>query len=442
VTPAGGGEPRSWRPGALDWIFAVLSILYAFAVHHGIGPAPVRDEPRWFEPRGFLLHWDALTWIFASSGRAIAVLALPAAVLAAAALLAGRSALARGLALSALIATLLFVFYGNLATDVWELFHWRGSTVLALTSLAVGFALAAPWLAGSWLRLGWPARLAVYLPVCFAVIAFIRNATGTDPALRFRVSPWPAVPVFGIEVGALFAMACLAGGALGLAALAAVGRPAAARAAGILVALALPAALLGGGSALGLLPFRASAPTLVGASLACGLLIATAASLEQGGRPGVRRRRARQLAMGASLVALPLLLGEIWARWDYHRTRELRARRIIAAAERYLDREGVYPDDLQELVNTGLLGEIPEPAIGFGFLSDGSFEYRSFGTSFLLEFPAPRWVECAYTPPYPDEEPGNGDEPVASAGATTDRGVDGDSLGEAWSCPSAPPELW
>jgi hypothetical protein len=33
-------------------------------------------------------------------------------------------------------------------------------------------------------------------------------------------------------------------------------------------------------------------------------------------------------------------------------------------------------------------------------------------------------VECAYTPPYEDEE------------------EDGETLEESWSCPSSPPELW
>ena len=126
---------------------------------------------------------------------------------------------------------------------------------------------------------------------------------------------------------------------------------------------------------------------------------------------------------------MPLLTSEVWARWDYYWTREHRAREIINAMEQYVEKEDLYPDELEDLVKAGYLDEIPEPAIGFGFLYDGHFRYRSFGSSFILEFPAPRWVECAYTPPYEDEEEeGYEDE--------------GDSLGEAWSCPKKPPELW
>ena len=87
--------------------------------------------------------------------------------------------------------------------------------------------------------------------------------------------------------------------------------------------------------------------------------------------------------------------------------------------------------------------------------------------------PAPRWVECAYTPPYDGEDEGEDenwgvggydgppgssyadDDPidVAAAGEggaesagegsnDPDAEPEGDSLDEAWSCPEKPPELW
>ena len=160
-------------------------------------------------------------------------------------------------------------------------------------------------------------------------------------------------------------------------------------------------------------------------------------------------------------------------------TREIRARQILDALALYIARETVYPDTLAELVKTGDIESIPEPAIGFGFLYDAHYRYQNFGTSFILEFPAPRWVECAYTPPFSDEEdeaepadagsPGDpasaalesagseeaqaadaalasdaSDRPPnpADADAPEDAQGTGDSLGEAWSCPSKPPELW
>ncbi len=205
-----------------------------------------------------------------------AVFPWPALVLAAAAFIAGRAALPRALALCAVVASVLFCFYGVLATRIWEFFHWRASAVLVLMSLAVGFALAAPLLATGWLRLSWPLRLAVYLPVGFLVVAFIRNATGTDPSLRFALSPWPAVPVFGIEVGALFVMVGLLGAAIGVGGLVrartrAPRLPAATL--GVALGIAAPIGLLALGSALGMLPFRAGSGTLGLVAAGCAVAI-------------------------------------------------------------------------------------------------------------------------------------------------------------------------
>jgi hypothetical protein len=453
VTPAEDGGTARRRPDALGWAFALLAVLYAYGIHQGIGPDPISAEPSWYHPRGFLLRWSWFSWALETSGRLMLVLTLPALALTAAVFLSGRSAVARGLALSAVVATLLFLFYGDVATGVWEFFHWRASAVLALMALAVGFAIAAPFLAASWLRFGWPLRLALFLPVCFALIAFIRNATGTDPSLRFAISPWPAVPVFGIEVGALFVMVWYLGAALGVGGVARArardgGSAALPLALGVLLGIGVPVALLAAGSALSLLPFKAGAGTLGTVAVACALAIALSSSVGVGRQPEALRRRTRHLAVGAALIAVPLVVGQVWARWDYYWTREHRAREIIDAMERYLEKEEIYPDELEDLVKDGYLDEVPEPFIGFGFLYDGHFRYRSFGTSFILEFPAPRWVECAYTPPYVEEdeeyesEDGDEEKPLGASDEALGLGGDDESLDEAWSCPSKPPELW
>jgi hypothetical protein len=437
---------RRWE--ALSWVFALLALAYAAFIHHGIGPMPIVSSPAWYQPRGFLPLWEWLAWAFDPPRRIFPVFTLPAALLCAAVFFTGRSAVARALALSSVVATVLFCFYGQFAARVWEFFQWRGSAVLALTSLCVGFALAAPFLAASWLRLSWALRLAVYLPVVFAVIALIRNATGTDPSLRFAISPWPAIPVFGIEVGALFVMVWLLGAALGVAGLArarAGGPKAAAIAAGVLLGIGLPCGLLALGSALSMLPFRAGRGTLLSVAGACALAILLSGTLGKRRDPAVLRRRALHLAVGAGLIAVPLLSGEAWARWDYYWTREHRAGELTDALQRYYDKEQVYPDELDELVSGGYLDALPEPDIGFGFLYDGSFRYRSFGTSYILEFPAPRWVECAYSPPYEDEDDEEaGDDEDLEAWESADYAAPGadDSLGGSWSCPSKPPELW
>jgi hypothetical protein len=126
---------------------------------------------------------------------------------------------------------------------------------------------------------------------------------------------------------------------------------------------------------------------------------------------------------------MPLLSGQILTRLDYAITRDHRAQQLIDALQRHYQRESVYPDRLEELARAGELAEIPRPQIGFGFLDRQEFHYQSFGTSYILEFSAPRWIQCAYNPPY-QAEPGEEEE------------EDLEDLGGSWSCPSKPPELW
>lgn len=422
----------------LGWALTGACLGYAYFVHQGIGPSPHGLELRWFEPRHFLYDWQGLGWAFASAPRIHVVLFAPAALLAAGVFIATRSAVARALALSAGVAVLLFTFYGTVAARIWAFFFWRGSAVLAVTALVVGFALAAPLLARSWLRLSWPLRIATWLPPAFVVVAFLRNATGTDPSLRFSISPWPAVSFYGIEVGAFFAMLTFLGAALGAAGAARVReRGLGALAAGVALGLLVPVAVLWLCDLAALPPFRVDARTLVPLAVLCALAIA-AATLPGLRRPEALAGRARVLAVGAALIAVPVLGGQILARFDYTWTREHRARELIDALDRYYQRENLYPDELAELVEDGDLAALPRPAIGFGFLYHGTFSYRGFGTSYLLEFPAPRWVQCAYAPPYADEDEDE-TQPGASA-ADEEQGEAG--LDEAWSCPKRPPELW
>jgi hypothetical protein len=430
--------PPGWRQGLgfelLGWGLCCVSVGWAYTVHQGIGPAPYGLELAWYEPRGFMHGWSPLAWAFERLPRLLIVLALPPVLLAVGIFIASRSAVARGLALASVVAVLLFCFYGSQAARVWELFFWRGSAVLALTALALGFALAAPLLARSWLRLGWPLRIASYLPVVLVVVAFVRNTTGTDPELRYAISPWPAVAFYGIEVGGLFVMLCYAGA--GLAALVVTrSRGPLAIPFGVAVGLLVPVAVLWLADLLGLLPFRVEARELLGMLVLGGLTLA-AALLSAPAWPDALPRVATALCVGAALLALPILGGQLWARLDYFRTREHHAREIVDALERYLAREELYPDELAQLVAAGDLAAVPRPAIGFAFLREGDFGYSGFGTSYLLDFAAPRWVQCAYAPPYEDDE----EELHPDPSAVPEGGEPG--LEEAWSCPKRPPELW
>jgi len=317
---------------------------------------------------------------------------------------------------------------------VWSFFHWRWSGCMALFSICLGAALTAPLLAESWKRLGWPLRLLLYLPLFAAAVVFERNVTGTDEALSFGISPWPAVPVFALEVFAFAIAVLLIGVAFGLWMLSrGLKRTPRDRIALSIVAAvlapAIPTVALWLGSKQGLLPFRADPRLLAATAVIALAALAIASMLGTGRNPRRLARRARQCALAGLLLGLPLLVGQILTALDYTATREVRAGQLIDALQRHHDKESLYPENLEELVEAGDLAEIPRPRIGFAFLSQQDFLYQSFGTSYLLEFSAPRWIQCTYNPPYLDEYEEEEEEEL-------------EDLGGSWSCPSKPPELW
>jgi hypothetical protein len=305
---------------------------------------------------------------------------------------------------------------------------------MALFSICLGAALTAPLLAESWKRLGWPLRLLVYLPVFAAAVAFERSVTGTDEALSFAISPWPAVQVFGLEVFASAVAVLLVGVAFGLWMLSRgltrtrrdrITLPIVAA----VLAPAIPTVALWLGSEQGLLPFRAGPRLFATTAVIALAALAIASTLGAGRSQRKLARRARRWALGGLLLGLPLLVGQILTGLDYTATRDVRAGRLIDALQRHYEKESLYPENLEELVEAGELEEIPRPRIGFAFLSRQDFLYQDFGTSYLLEFSAPRWIQCAYNPPYQDEYEGEEEEEL-------------EDLGGSWSCPSKPPELW
>jgi hypothetical protein len=450
--------PRRAARVVVAGVLLVLAVGWAVLIHHGLGPRPDLAL-YWWSPRGFLrralLGSPLEPWLLERGARAFLLFWLPSLALAGAVWLATRSSLARALALTASIATAVFLFFAlgsETAHLAWNLFHWRLSATMLATAAAIGAVLASPWLARSWLRLGWPARLAWFLPVAFVVVAIERGVTGTNPRLPFAISPWPALQVFALEVVGSIVAALLAGVALcahGLARVRAPRRPGEARprlALGLLavaLGLALPAAWLALGGQ-GVLPFRPEPRSFVIVTGLCALAAAIVAL--PNADPWRLRGRARALGAAALLVGVPLLVGEIWSRVDYTRNRDVHAQRVIDALARHYEREQIYPESLDQLVDAGDLDAVPRPRIGFRFLDQSeAFTYQGFGTSYLLEFAAPRWVQCAYNPPYGDEGEREADDEAAERGERNDAEQaewDDEALAGAWSCPSSPPELW
>jgi len=437
---AGGGWLRY-----LGWLLAAAAVGFAALTYFGVG-VPPGAERAWYEPSGFLdkaLSLGALSDVVADLATARMAFGLVSIALAVAIFATTSSAVARYLAVASALTIQVILYYALEADGVWTFFKWRWGGSMILFSLVVAAALTAPILGRGWLRLGWPLRLVVFLPLLALVLFIERNVTGTDQNLSFAISPWPVVQVFGIEVLATIIASLVLGTALGLYGLhlAQHGRGPSwlAPIAGAAAAATLPAVALWLGSINDLLPFTVTSQTLVSMG-ALGLLVFLAATIPTlAARLLGRSRtpfgeRARVWAVGAALVLIPAVSGQLWARMDYSTTREDRAQRVIDALLAYYKTELVYPDSLDELVDAQLIAAVPRPTIGFG--SDQHFVYQNFGDSFILEFSSPRWIQCAYNPPYPEE---------LEEGYEPEEGEDGgyeDDSGGAWSCPSKPPELW
>ena len=401
----------------LGWAGALGTVLWAALLHHGVGPSFRTGS--WLEPSSFL--WGEIPDELLP---ALALLVLPCAAIAAAVCFVTPSALARTLAGFSTIASTCFVVYGLEADRVWRFFHWRWSVTAVLFSALVALAGYAPLLAARWRLLGWPLRLATYLPIFAFLVVFERNITGTNSELPFALSPWPIVQIVGLEVVASAIAALEIGVAFGLAA---VSRGALLGTVGVLPAVGFPLVALAFGSDSGLLPFQASPRLYASIAIAWLFVLAACALWPPRGREALARR-AGNLGLGGLLAVLPLVTGQALTRLDYSVTRDERAQAIIDALAVHRARTSAYPDELAGLVGAGLLPEVPRPRIGFG--SQQEFTYQNFGESYLLEFSAPRWIQCAYNPPF-----------VVEPGEVLDA-EDAADLGGAWSCPQKPPELW
>jgi hypothetical protein len=433
------GAARSRLAPALGWGGLAVLLLYALLIHNGVGAAPEGAPPRWWQPTGFLL--DALQagplyFLIDPPRRGIVAGLLPALGLLAWIVVWTRSALARTLGLAAVLACALFLFYGLLPPlpEIWRFFGWRGSLAMCGLAGLGAAALASPLLAASWLRQPAALRVALYLPFFAGGVLLLRDVTGTDPSLRFAISPWPVVPFFGLEHGVPLVALLLACGALGLAI-------------GGRYAWGSGLTLPGVAVALGLATGWATRFAMQGlVLLAAALLLAGAAALvaamarRRGSAPGAAP--ALRLALAVLLLALPVAAGEALAARDWTVTRQQRAQHVIDALGRYYAREQVYPDSLEDLVRSKDLPAVPRPQIGSGLFGEPRFTYQSFGTSYLLEFSAPDWVQCAYSPPYADEDDTTSSADDAAAGDESGAGDAGDGAAGAWSCPSKPPELW
>lgn len=425
-------------------LYLALLLAVAVAYYYALGPGPTPSERAmelpWWRPLGLVQdpEWEVLAPLQAigedydiarHEGRSeprglipLALFGLPVLLLAAVGLRLFSSVLAR-IAISALALTLLaFVYYGWLDVETWRDYTWRWPIALFVTSLYLCAFAAGPALVRAAAARPRALQLLGVLALAVPIYLLSTEVTGTNPFLEWNLSPWPVITLYGFLLfGLLFGVIHLAAG-LGVAARERLGGRAG-LAAGIGSA-ALVAVLLRG------IPFeQTTAPRLALLALGAGGLAVFAGRGRQG------RRAALPFLVAAALILASIKAGQWQAEYFQAKARDEVAPALIAALERHRQEEGSYPLELSRLVPK-YLPELPGAKVGW--LSDPGedFTYTDLGDSFLLEFASVLWVQCAYSPPYVEDD--DEDEPAdVATGSEEDR-----MLEASWSCERKPPRLW
>ena len=437
------------RSGLGGWIALFFLLAYAFFVHQGMAAPRIDGPGLWWDPtKPFayfitLPYWGQIettlgledaeyrqTWFIHAL-----VISIPSFLLAAGVIAWTRSSVARAIAFTCVLSIILFVFFGFVMDGIWKAFHWRVSAIIVSISAAIGFALASPWLAASWLRLPWIARLVLYLPFFAFIVILCRHTTGWDPSMAGNFSPWPALPAIGLGMGVVAIVGFLLGIAVTVNGVANLKQNALVGVIEIGAGLALPVWWFW-------FSFSLGGAQLVGV-LVVGLVISGLSLVTQSpDRNAALLRRSGHIALGALLVYLPLFVGRAMTEADYNQSRFVIAQEVIDALHQHYLAEQLYPDSLDTLVEKNLLDEIPQPRVGFQAFYDlgwmdpepYSFDYRGFGTSYVLEFVSTEWIQCAYNPPYLDEYGNEYEEYEDEDGE--------ESGGDIWTCSTSRPQFF
>ena len=443
-------------------IAVVLAVFYYYFVGAGPGPSELPEDLEWWRPQGWLLRWDAMLQLAELADaegpeRLIPVYLfwIPPAALLASGLYLFKAALARSFVVWLSLMLAAIAYYGIEAARVWRFFEWRFTAVSASLIAIITACLFAPSLLRALLRIP-RAITAVLLLGLFAGIFLLQTEiTGTDANMRFNISPWPVITVFGmLYFGYTIAAFHLAAGAgLWLASR----RPGALGAAGGAV---LAAGLAGLGCAW---IFSDAEPariaTFAGIGGAYTLL---AHALLRDTEPPLSPATAR-IAAGLLVVAMIGISNGV-AVSNQIRARDDTAKQVLLALEEFKKANAEYPDRLRQLV-PDYLAEIPRPLIGLIRNEDDEFDYSSFGDSYALEFASVQWVQCAYSPPYEfaaydEDEEEDAEDDTADAEGSGEEGVDVAApapsdderaatarlreagLEGSWNCPKEPPKIW
>ncbi len=434
----------------LIYLLVLAGMLVGY--YHLLGPGPSPSELiadlEWWRAKGFVHSWEAFGGLqrlaeggFPDAGVPLGLFCLPPLALLVWGLRLFRSAILRTLCMTCFLVLVSFAYYGYLASRVWRFFEWRSAAVAATVAGIAAAALFAPSLLRAALE---RSRVWTAFALCavFATVFLLSTEiTGTNSSMRFNISPWPVVTLFGLLLigSSLAAFHCAAGlgswvaaqleGARGLAI-------------GTLTAGALMLAMT-------LIMFRTpSAGALMTLTSIGAVYALVRARVGPQSRDQAARASLGVLAAGL-FVFLTINLSNQAANAYQKRARNETAMQVLVTLERFREERGSYPERLRHLV-PDFFEEVPRPRMGLILDDDDEFTYTNLGDSYLLEFSSVTWVQCGYSPPYDvakytEEDFEDEDEedleqrpqdPELTA-LLADHGLEG-----AWNCEDAPPKLW
>lgn len=395
----------------VGWLSVVINLAYAIYGYYGFAPPPDGMPTDWWHGRTYILDYESMGGFVDDPITGALLFAVPAALICAITFATTRSVIARLLSLGLGLTAALFAAGGFAGAGPWVLFSWRFTVILTCIGLFVSAACTAPMLVDRWLRFSLSVRSAIYLPIFFGVMAAVRGATGTSEHMSFMVSPWPIFTTYGLETLALLVAVVFCSVAIGLVSLSS-GRLGVVGVAGLLAAVAIPICWIAyAGTEL---PIETGIiPSLIGIAIIGICAVFPGA----GAREQVLLGRGYRIGLGAALTFVPIFAGQALAVGDYTTNRNIRAPKVIEALQSHIEAEESYPETLAALVEAGYLDETPTPRIGFGVLEhlgladEVKYRYNEYGSSFILEFDASLWTQCAFSGNYYfDEEEEYDDE--------------------------------
>lgn len=442
-----------------------LAVFYYYFLGAGPSPSEMFDDLEWYRPRGWLLRWDAmmsLAELADAEGpeRLIPVylFLIPPIALVVGAFLLFKSAVLRAFLFWLGMNIAIFAYYGITAERVWRFFEWRFLAVASSLAAVVTVILFGPSLLRALGKI--PRAIAgVLLLALFAGVFMLQTEiTGTDSDLRFNITPWPVVTVFGmLIIGYMLAALHIAAGA---------GLWVSTKTAGItgIAAGAILAAALGVAGAFFVFSDPPAGMVFTFAIISLVYMV-TARLLATGERTPPETSGVARIAAGLIVFLIVGVTNE--AAKSYQITaRNETAQTVLIALEAYKKDHDEYPERLKHLV-PDYVDEVPRPQIGLILDEDDEFDYSNFGDSYALEFASVQWVQCAYSPPY--EFAAYDDEDEEDEAEYEDEGAEEDwedydvaagaeeqteeekeltarlreaGLEGSWNCAEEPPKVW